>query len=104
MKTNLKFKDLPRDYKTLCEKVYLPRPIRTAAEYQTVTAIADRMAPHIHDFSTGQDEYFEMLSSLLEDYDRNRVTSPRVWGLDVLKHLLDENNMTSADLSRLIGG
>jgi HTH-type transcriptional regulator / antitoxin HigA len=104
MKTNLKFKELPRVYKSLCEKIYLPRPIRTPAEYESIATIADTMAPHIHNFSAGHDEYFEMLSSLLEDYDRARVTSPRVSGIEALKHLLDENNMSPIDLSRLIGG
>jgi HTH-type transcriptional regulator / antitoxin HigA len=103
MKTTIKFKDLPRDYKSLCEKVFLPRPIRTVADYDSVAVIADAMAPHIDNFSTGQDEYFAMLAAVLEDYDRARITSPRVSGVAALQHLLDENSMTAADLSRLIG-
>ena len=104
MKENYKFKDLPRDYRALCEKILLPRPIHTRADYENISAIADVMAPHIDNFSDGQDEYFEMLSSLLEDYDRQHVTWPKVSGPQALRHLLDENNMTAADLSRLIGG
>jgi hypothetical protein len=34
--------------------------------------------PFIQKFSTGQDEYFEMLSSLIEDYDRKNVTWPKI--------------------------
>ena len=100
----LKFKGLPRDYESLCTKILLPRPIRNAEEYETITAIADIMAPASEKFSRGQDEYFEMLSSLLEDYDRANVTWPKVSGIRALQHLLDENNMSPADLSRLIGG
>lgn len=100
----LQFKDLPRDYESLCQKILLPRPIRTRSEYQEIAAIADTMAPHIQRFSEGQDEYFEMLSSLLEDYDRQNVTWLKTSGIQALQHLLDENNMTPADLSRLIGG
>ena len=62
------------------------------------------MAPHIDNFSTGQDKYFAMLAAALEDHDRACVTSPRVSGVAALQHLLDENKMTAADLSRLIGG
>jgi HTH-type transcriptional regulator/antitoxin HigA len=104
MKANFKFKDLPRDYKALCEKIFLPRPIRTRADYQTIAAISDVMAPHTDNFSNGQDEYFEMLSSLLEEYDRQNVIWPKVSGSQALQHLLAENNMSAADLSRLIGG
>lgn len=104
MKAHYKFKDLPRDYRVLCEKIFLPRPIHTRADYQTIAAIADAMAPHVDNFSNGQDEYFEMLSSLLEDHDRQNVTWPKVPGVEALRHLLDENNMSAADLSRLIGG
>jgi HTH-type transcriptional regulator / antitoxin HigA len=103
-KTKLTFKDFPRDYESLCKNILLPKPIRTQAQYEEVSAVADTMAPFIQKFSTGQDEYFEMLSSLIEDYDRKKVTWPKVSGINALQHLLAENNMTPADLSRLIGG
>lgn len=38
------------------------------------------MAPYIHKFSAGQDEYFEMLSSLIEDFDRKKVSWLNVSG------------------------
>jgi HTH-type transcriptional regulator/antitoxin HigA len=98
------FKDLPRDYEALCSKILLPRPIRSQGEYEEVSAIADMMAPFIGKFSAGQDEYFEMLASLLEDFDRKKVSWSKVSGVEALKHLLDENQMSPADLSRLIGG
>jgi antitoxin component HigA of HigAB toxin-antitoxin module len=101
---NLTFKDLPCDYEALCSKILLPRPIRSRGEYEEVSAIADIMAPFIRKFSAGQDEYFEMLASLLEDFDRKNVSWPQVSGVEAFKHLLDENQMSPADLSRLIGG
>jgi HTH-type transcriptional regulator/antitoxin HigA len=102
--TKLIFKDLPRDYQSLCANILLPRPIRSPEEYAQVSAIAGAMAPFIHKFSTGQDEYFEMLSSLLEDFDGKKVTWPKVSGIQALEHLMNENQMSPADLSRLIGG
>jgi HTH-type transcriptional regulator/antitoxin HigA len=32
------------------------------------------------------------------------VKWPRIKGVDMLKHLLDENNLAAADLSRILGG
>lgn len=102
--TKLTFRDLPRDYESLCKNILLPKPIRSRAEYEETVAVADAMAPYIHKFSAGQDEYFEMLSSLIEDFDRKKVTWPTASGVEALRHLLDENQMSPADLSRLIGG
>ena len=42
--------------------------------------------------------------SLIEDYDAEHVHWPKIAGLDVLKHLMDEHGLTGADLSRILGG
>lgn len=103
-KTKLRFDNLPTDYVSLCREVLLPRPIRDATEYDNTAEVADAMALWQDDFTVDQRDYFDLLSALLTDYDATRVKWPKLKGRDILQHLLDENSLTAADLSRLLGG
>jgi HTH-type transcriptional regulator/antitoxin HigA len=102
-KTKIRFADLPKDYVSLC-RVFLPRPIHDAVDYANVSEVADAMALWQDDFSRDQADYFDLLCTLIEEYDAENVKWPRVKGVDVLKHLLDEHNFAAADLSRILGG
>ena len=102
-KVKMGFAELPRDYAALC-RVFLPRPIHDAVEYANVAEVADAMALWQDDFNADQTDYFDLLCSLLEEYDAEHVKWPTVRGVDVLKHLLAEHGLTAADLSRVLGG
>src|SRR5271157_6532042 len=102
-KTKLRFQDLPKDYAALC-RVFLPRPIRDAVDYSNIVEVADAMVLWHDDFNGDQADYFELLCSLIEEYDSKHVKWPKVTGVDALKHLLGEQGLAAADLSRLLGG
>jgi HTH-type transcriptional regulator/antitoxin HigA len=102
-KTKLRFQDLPKDYTSLC-RVFLPRPIHDAVDYANVVEVTDAMALWHDDFTCDQADYFDLLCSLIEEYDAKNVKWPKVTGVDVLKHLLGEQGLVAADLSRLLGG
>jgi HTH-type transcriptional regulator/antitoxin HigA len=102
-KTKLRFQDLPKDYAALC-RVFLPRPIHDAVDYANLVEVADAMVLWLDEFTPGQTDYFDLLCSLLEEYDAKNVKWPKVTGLDALKHLLAEQGLAAADLSRLLGG
>jgi len=101
-KTKLRFADLPKDYVTLC-RLLLPRPIRDAVDYENTSEMVEAMVLWHEDFTSDQRDYFDLLCSLIEDYDAEHVKWPKVRGLDVLKHLMAEHGMSSADLSRVLG-
>src|SRR5947207_2102027 len=103
MKTKAKFEfeRLPKSYARLCQTL-LPRPIRDGADYDDVVEVADAMVLWRNEFSRDQADYFELLCSLIEEYDAKRVKWPKVHGPDALRHLLEEQRMTAADLSRLL--
>src|ERR1043165_7982369 len=105
MKTRSKlgFEKLPKDYRSLCE-VLLPRPIRDAVDYDNVTEVADAMVLWQDSFTRDQRDYFDILCSLLEEYDAANVRWPRVSPRTRLQHLLQESGGTAADLSRILGG
>jgi HTH-type transcriptional regulator / antitoxin HigA len=98
----LKFDDLPKDYAGLC-RLHLPRPIRDRVDYANTSEVTDALAGH--DLAPDQEDYFDLLCGLIEDYDRERLGRPahKCGGLDALRHLLDENAMTASDLARLLG-
>jgi HTH-type transcriptional regulator/antitoxin HigA len=100
--THRTFADLPEDYAGLCRE-FLPRPIRTKADYAPVAEMADVMAVHQPEFTRDQEDYFDMLCRLLEVWDREHVTWPDLTPLDLLRHLLEQHVLTGADLSRLLG-
>lgn len=55
--------------------------------------------------TSGQAEYLEALGDLVSVYEADalRDMTSGVAGLDLLRHLLDENDMSASDLGRLIG-
>jgi len=56
-----------------------------------------------HQFTPDQEDYFDLLCRLIEDYEKDRVQAPRVNTLEALAHLLDAQGMKAADLARLLG-
>jgi HTH-type transcriptional regulator / antitoxin HigA len=102
-KTKLRFRDLPKAYASLCG-VFLPRPVHDDVDYANIVEVTDAMVLWQDDFTQDQADYFELLCSLIEEYDAKNVKWPKVTGLDMLKHLLETRAMKAADLSRLFGG
>jgi HTH-type transcriptional regulator/antitoxin HigA len=93
------FARLPKDYAGLC-RLLTPRPIRDKAEFENVTEITDVMAGH--KLTPDQEDYFDLLCRLIEDYEKERVDAPKVTVLEALQHLLDAHGMSAADLARLL--
>ena len=95
----MEFARLPRDYAGLCQ-ILTPRPLHDKMEFQNVLEITDAMAGH--KMTSDQEDYFDLLCRLIEDYEEERVDTPEVTGLQALQHLLDAHTMTAADFARLL--
>src|SRR5580704_3301692 len=102
-KTKLRFQDLPKDYAALC-RLFLPRPIHDAVDYANVVEMTDAMVLWRDEFTNDQADYFDLLCSLIEEFDAKNVKWPKVTGMDMLKHLMEAQSLSAADLSRLLGG
>jgi antitoxin component HigA of HigAB toxin-antitoxin module len=95
------FARLPKDYAGLC-RMLTPRPIHDKVDLENVTEITDAMAGH--KLTPDQEDYFDLLCRLIEDYEREQgLPAPKVSGLNVLRHLLEAHDMSAADLARLLG-
>ena len=105
MKTTEKRTDLsklPKDYAGLC-KVYLPRPIHDDAEDEEATAMMNALAVFTR-LNTDQRDYLDVLTEFVDEYDKGKSPHwPKTTGLDALKHLMEENEMSAAELSRVLG-
>jgi HTH-type transcriptional regulator/antitoxin HigA len=99
--TRLNFAAVPKDYAGLC-RLLTPRPIHDKVELENVTEITDAMAGH--KLTPDQDDYFDLLCRLIEDYEKEnaQLDTPKVTALDALRHLLDAHDMSAADLARLL--
>ena len=98
--TRLDFAALPKDYAGLCWML-TPRPIHDKVDFENVSEITDAMAGY--KLTADQEDYFDLLCRLIEDYEREHVNAPKAIALDALQHLLDANEMSAADLARLLG-
>ena len=99
----LRFRDLPTTYAGLVA-LYAPRRIDNRAELERATRIIDAMAGH--DLSRDQDDYLDLVSTLVSNYEEEHdpfETQPLA-PLEALRCLMEENGMTPADLGRLLGG
>ncbi|RYD28436.1 MAG: transcriptional regulator [Verrucomicrobiaceae bacterium] len=97
-----KFADMPKDYAALCS-LFLPRPIHDQAGYENTVEIADAFAGFEHLMTEDQNDYFDMLCDLIEKRDQETVRPPALKGVDLLRHLVKEHDLTGAGLSRILG-
>ena len=98
------FAEVPTSYAGLCQ-IHLPRPIHDEEANEAATAMLEIMAGHEHHMTPDQQDYFSVLCDMVEAYE-NAAHPLKVGSsdpLEMLKYLLDQNGMGTADLSRLLG-
>ena len=78
-------------------------PIRDDAHLEQALDVIDRLTEQrVH--SASAEEYLGALADLVFVYEQEHVTWPAVSGVDVLRHLMDEHDLSQADLAPLFGG
>ena len=94
----------PASYLALCREWPL-RPIRNEAEYDRAIAVLERLVVRSEeDLDAGERDYLELLELVIERYDDDHY--PIASGgtpLEHLKFLMEQNNMKTIDLGKLIG-
>lgn len=88
--------------KTYAEVVALqvPRPIHDRATYDNTVEIVHALAGF--KLNRDQDDYLQLMAKLVEDYERETLPAPAA-GIETLKFLLAENDLTADDLGRILG-
>ncbi len=96
------FACLPTDYLGLCQ-IYVPRPLHDAPDYVSACQAIEPLVGFSERLNEDQADYLEAVSTFIEAYDQPRVKWPKGIPLDTLKFLLQQHDLTAADLSRLLG-
>ena len=93
---------IPKSYRELCG-LCLPRPIHDDSQDEEATAMMLALAGFPR-FNKEQQDYLDVLTEFVDEYDKAKnIRLPKISGLDTLKYLLEENGMSAADLSRILG-
>ncbi len=80
----------------------VPRPIHSKAEASAAAQVVESVAGHA--LSEGQEDFLEIVSHFLDEYDRKHEPQPsEATALDVLRMLAEERGMTGKDLSQILG-
>lgn len=79
-----------------------PKVIETEEEYETTLAIVESLAFNPHR-TTEQTALYKLLVLLVEAYEGEHYPIPEASPLEVLNHILEASDTTSADLVALLG-
>jgi HTH-type transcriptional regulator/antitoxin HigA len=81
-----------------------PQAIADDVQLENTTEMIDRLMA-IPKLTRGQSIYLETLVQLVEAYESHHhaIDTADISGIDSLKHLLEENGMSGADLADLLG-
>jgi HTH-type transcriptional regulator/antitoxin HigA len=100
-RTKTSLKTIPTAYHDLVA-FFPPRTIRDEVGYENTVEIIDAMAGH--KLTDDQDDYLDLLSRLVEDYEAETSPEPKaVSGLESLRFLLKENDLSGDDLAEILG-
>jgi HTH-type transcriptional regulator/antitoxin HigA len=92
--------ELPTRYAELVA-LHMPRPIHDRVAYDNTVEVIDALAGH--KLNADQEDYLELLSQLVETYEAAHLTPyPKLKGIEALKFLLAENQLTGDDLAKLL--
>lgn len=97
-----RYSEIPKTYDGLV-KWHMPRPIHDEVALRNTMEILDVLAGH--PLNVDQEDYLEGLCDAVEKYEKDHHPIPKrkLKGLEALKFLMKENNLSPADLSRLLG-
>jgi HTH-type transcriptional regulator/antitoxin HigA len=91
------------DYIELVREVPI-RPLGTNTEYQAALRMLERLVGR-EDLSRGETDYVAGLARFVEDYEREHRLGQlrRLTPIELLKHLMEENDMNTSDLGNVLG-
>jgi HTH-type transcriptional regulator / antitoxin HigA len=91
------------DYLALIAELPL-RPLESASEYKIAQSIMDRLIGR-PDVSTGQRDYVAALARFMGEYERQKYPHlfEKVPPLEMLKFLMEQNDMSTSDLGSVVG-
>jgi HTH-type transcriptional regulator/antitoxin HigA len=104
MKTTnaMDFVKMPKDYQGLVMK-FMPKAIYDKIDYENTVEVIDALVGH--ELSDEQELFLDTLSTLVEAYENEHhaIRSSEISPIEALKFLMEEHEMSAADLGKLLG-
>jgi HTH-type transcriptional regulator / antitoxin HigA len=97
-----RFSKMPKTFAGLC-RMLPPRPIHDETDYNNAIEMLDSLVGF--QLNKDQLDYVEVLTTLVGTYEDkyHAIDTSDISGLDSLKYLLEQSNMTASDLGVLLG-
>src|SRR5580693_2078630 len=83
-------------------KVSLPTPITSARQHEDYLSVLDKLASKNNPTSK-EEKYAEVLMTLIEAYEEEHHSIPATSPLEVLRTLMDANDLRQKDLVPVLG-
>lgn len=74
-----------------------PRPINTEKELRETQKVIDSLLDHPH-LTLDEQDYLNVLGTLVYEYEKEHVHIPDIYGVELLKVLIDEHQLRQKDL------
>ena len=96
------FAKMPKTFDGLCRMLPL-RPIHDEADYDNAIEMLDSLVGF--PLNDDQLDYVEAMSTLVGAYEdeHHAIDTSNISGLDALKYLVEQSQMTASDLGNLLG-
>ena len=79
---------------------FTPRPIRTETQYSRTQAVVDQLIDK-GDLTEDERDYLNMLGTLMYEYEEQTVHIPDIYGVQMLKVLIEEFELRQKDLTSI---
>jgi HTH-type transcriptional regulator/antitoxin HigA len=94
--------NVPKTYVELV-KLLMPRPLHDEVDYRNALKMLDAMAGF--KMNADQNDYFEAIATFVEKYESEHhpINGSELTPVQLIRSLMDENEMCESDLGRLLG-
>jgi len=101
-KTNNHTRHIPTSLIGLQKRFFVLRPIHKKSDYQNALTAATELASR-NDLTSEQADYLEILTKIIADYEEKHLEMSKHSPQEILKFLVEENQMSGSDLGRILG-
>ena len=100
--TNEFSSQLPKSLIDLQKKLFILRPIHNKTQYKKAMAVATDLSSRPK-LTRDQTDYLEVLTDVISRYEENQIQMDKHSPIEILKFLVEENNMSGSELGRILG-
>ena len=79
-------------------KTFPPRPITSHEEFLATQKVIDSLIDKEGQLTRDEQDYLNILGTLVYEYEEKHVDIPRIYGIELLKTLLSDLNLSAKDL------